>query len=137
MGDNTLVEHDLTNASVSKDHTRRISFDVPPVVFKGFTEVSIDWGMKLNYSGNYRMELKLSSEEIMHLFKAKFGTELRTHLLDEDGFTVSDELKKRILGGIKLSDLTIGDLAGIAATPAAKVEEPAPTPPASPFRRRL
>jgi hypothetical protein len=37
------------------------------------------------------------------------------YLLDHQGFTVSPELQKRLLGQIKLADLTLGDLAGIAA----------------------
>jgi hypothetical protein len=53
--------------------------------------------------------LELSSDDIVHLFKSRFGSELKPWLLKE-GFTVSPELAKRILSTVKLTDVTLGQL---------------------------
>jgi hypothetical protein len=81
--------------------------------------------------GDYRMELEFSNDDIVHLFKARFGRELREWLIDDEGFTVSPELTKRVLRTVKLSDVTLGDLAAMHADPteasptAEKLAEPA------------
>ena len=75
------------------------------------------------------MDLTFTQGDIFKLFKASYGRELDIDLL-EHGFTVSEDLKKRILSEIKLADLTIGDLAKLGAgteTPATK-EQPTVTP---------
>ncbi|WLB55048.1 hypothetical protein AB7008_45980 [Bradyrhizobium sp. 521_C7_N1_3] len=59
-------------------------------------------------------------------------------LLDHHGFTVSDALQKKMIGNIKIADLTLGELAKLSSP----VEEVASTPEAAPkggtpFRRRI
>jgi hypothetical protein len=132
MGDNTIANCELSELTSSRDHTRNIHFGRDPVLFKGSSEVSIDWGMRLNYSGKYRMEVHISRDDVMQLFKTMYGSQLDVDLLEHHGFTVADDLKKKVLGEIKLADLTIGDLAGIVAKPE---PQEAPAPPT--FRRRL
>ena len=74
--------------------------------------------------GNFRMEMLLSGEDILRIFKARFGSELPDHFLDEGyDFTVSPALAKRVLRTIKLTDVTLGDLAEMSAQ--APKEEPA------------
>src|ERR1700733_3823723 len=130
--DNTIAGCDLPALASSRDVRRNIHFERTPVLFKGHSEVSIDWGMRLNYSGKYRMEVHLSQDDVMHLFKTMYGSQLDVDLLEHHGFTVADDLKKKVLGEIKLADLTIGDLAGLAAKPESQ-EAFAP----SAFPRRL
>ena len=142
MGENVIADVDLTETAVTRDPSRTISFGNDPVVFRTGDGVSIDWGKRVILSGRYRWEVHLTTEEIMRLFRAKVGSELNVDLLDEHGFTVSEDLQKKILGSIKLADLTIGDLAKLgAASPRAsslETSEPASQPaPITPFRRRF
>jgi hypothetical protein len=105
-------------------------------IFKDFSEIGIHWRQKMSYTGNYRMEVNFSTEEIIHLFKAWNGNVLDVDLIDNHGFKVSDELRKRLIGEIKLADLTIGDLAGIASKKEETPAEPE-TGAVQPFRRRF
>jgi hypothetical protein len=132
MGTKSLTTADLTTVQPVRDPRKSVQFNGVSI-FKGFTEVGIHWRQHMSYTGNYRMEVNLSYDEIVHLFKAWNGTELDVDLLDHHGFTVSPELRKRLLGEIKLADLTIGDLAGIAS----KKEEAPPTAEVKPFTRRF
>ena len=118
MGTKTLVSHDLTEFRISNDPQHTIRWSTPGL-FTSYGAVTIAWGQKLQHQGSYRMDLKFSQDDVFKLFKASYGRELDVDLL-EQGFTVSDELKKRMLSEIKLADLTIGDLAKLgagAATP--------------------
>jgi hypothetical protein len=63
------------------------------------------------------MDLTFTQGDIFKLFKTSYGRELDIDLLDQ-GFTISEDLKKRILSEIKLADLTIGDLAKLGASAA-------------------
>ena len=56
--------------------------------------------------GNYHMDLHLSDQDILKLFKSRFGSELKPWLLDEGGFTLSRELTRRALRTAKVSDVT-------------------------------
>jgi len=135
MGKKTLSNVDLTGISAIRDSNKTLQWHGTSI-FKGFGEVGIHWRQKMSYTGNYRMEINFSSSDIVHLFKAWNGRQLDVDLIDTHGFTVSDELRKRLLGEIKLADLTIGDLAGIASKKEEKPEEvPATVQPI--FRRRL
>ncbi len=133
MGDNIIVDNDLSDLAVSRDPSRYILFDRQPAVFRSSHNISIDWGKKLNYSGNYRMEVELSCSDILALFRTMFGSELDVDLVEEHGFTVSPELQKRILGTIKLADLTIGDLATLGSP----TTKETPAEPAKPLIRRV
>jgi hypothetical protein len=137
MGENVIGNKDLDRCSASQDPNRRIHFDRDPVIFKGFTEVSIDWGKSLSLNGKYRLETHLSREDVLHLFKTMYGTELDVDLLEQEGFTVSPELQKKMLGTIKLADLTIGDLAALGS-PTQEAPQAEATKPVSkfPIRKR-
>jgi hypothetical protein len=115
MGKNTLATHDLSEIIVSRDPRRTLQWG-SPAIFKSISEVGVHWRQKMSYTGNYRMEVNFSFSDVIRLFKAMNGGELDVDLLDNHGFTVSPELKKRILGEIRLADLTIGDLAGLGVT---------------------
>ena len=135
MGKNLLTNVDLNEIRPVRDTSKTVQWDGVSI-FKGFDEVGIHWRQKMSYTGNYRMEVNFNTSEIVHLFKAWNGTVLDVDLIDNHGFTVSDELRKRLLGEIKLADLTIGDLAGIASKKEDKPEEPE-TGTVQPFRRRF
>jgi hypothetical protein len=50
--------------------------------------------------GNYHMDLHLSDQDILKLFKSRFGSELKPRL------TLSRELTRRALRTAKVSDVT-------------------------------
>lgn len=136
MGPRVIADINLSEMMASRDPNKGIYYNQPGL-FRIYGEVSVAWSQTLRFTGDYRMQLDLSTADIVKLFKTALGSQLDVDLLDEHDFTVSDELKKRLLGSIKLSDLTIGDLAGLAA-PAEKQEKPE-DPPAQvrPFPRRI
>jgi|KBSSwiStaDraftv2_1062776.scaffolds.fasta_scaffold104616_2 hypothetical protein len=135
MGEKVLTNADLTEIRPVRDTSKTVQWNGTSI-FKGFGEIGIHWRQKMSYTGNYRMEVNFSTSEIVHLFKAWNGTVLDVDLIDNHGFTVSDELRKRLLGEIKLADLTIGDLAGIASKKENKPEE-SETGTVQTFRRRI
>jgi len=131
MGKKPLTSVYLSDIAPVKDPGKWVNWEGVSI-FKGFGEVGIHWRQKMSYTGNYRMEVNFSTSDIVHLFKAWNGTELDVDLIDHHGFTVSPELRKRLLGEIKLADLAIGDLAGIASK-----KEDEPVAEVKPFLRRL
>lgn len=113
MGTWTIADHDLSELTVSKDPHKSVRFGQGAGLFKSYGEVSVAWGQKLHYTGNYRVQVDYTRSDVVKLFKAMFGSEIDVGLLDEFGFTVSPDLKKKLLGEIKFVDLTIGELAGL------------------------
>jgi len=77
----------------------------------------VGWFRELRMMGNYRMDIEFSNEDILRLFKLRFGTELKEWLVDDEGFTISPELTKRALRTVKLSDVTLADLAAMQEGP--------------------
>jgi hypothetical protein len=138
MGENVIADIDLTVAAVTRDPNRTINFGNDPIVFRTGSGVSIDWGKRVNMGGRYRWEVELATDEIIRLFRMKVGSELDVSLLEQHGFTVSEDLQKKILGSIKLADLTIGDLAKLGAASSPEASEPtSQSAPITPFRRRF
>jgi hypothetical protein len=131
MGTKTLVTHDLTEFRINNDAKHTIRWNSPGL-FANYGAVQVSWGQEFRHQGSYRMDLKFSQADIFKLFKASYGRELDTDLLD-NGFTISEALKKRMLSEIKLTDLTLGDLAKLGASDAAS--EPDEKPVIKPFRR--
>jgi hypothetical protein len=120
MGTKEVVDFRLSEISVNEDSTRTV-YRAKPGIFTAPGRTFIAWFQHLRHMGDYRMEIELSNQDLLRLFKAKFGTELREWLVDDEGFTISPELTKRALRTVKLSDVTLADLAAMSATPA---EEP-------------
>ena len=60
------------------------------------------------------MEIELFPSDVLALFKAYYGTELREWMVDDEGFTISPELTKRALRSVKLTDVTLADLAAMS-----------------------
>ena len=131
MGTKTLVAHDLSQFRISDDRNKSIRW-TSPGLFARYGEITVSWGQDLKHQGSYRMDLTFTEGDIFKLFKASYGRELDVDLL-EQGFTISEDLKKRILGEIKLADLTIGDLAKLGADTAAPATKEQPV--VKPFRR--
>lgn len=121
MGTTKIADHDLSEMTLSKDPQKSVYFGRVGL-FKSIGEVSVAWGEKLHFTGDYRIQVDFTRSDVAKLFKSMFGSELDVSLLEEYGFTVSPDLKKKLLGEIKLADLTIGDLAGLGL--ASKQEEP-------------
>jgi hypothetical protein len=139
MGENVIAEFSLADIAVSQDPQRYV-WREKQGIFERFGTTFIAWSQKLRLMGEYRMEIELSSEDVLHLFKSRYGTELGPWHLDYGGFTVSPELAKRLLRTVKLSEVTLGDLAAMhAASPdqpatADKLIERAKV---TPFKRRI
>lgn len=112
MGTKIIADHELKCLSISRDISRTVRRG-DPGIFTSFGKVFVSWFQNLRLTGDYRMEIELSNDDILRLFKSKFGSELNEWLLEEEGFTVSPELTKRILRTVKLSDVTLGDLAAM------------------------
>jgi hypothetical protein len=122
MGTKTLVTHDLSEFRIGNDPNHTIRWSSPGL-FARYGAVTVSWGQKLQHQGSYRMDLKFSQDDVFKLFKASYGRELDVDLL-EHGFKISEALKKRMLSEIKLTDLTIGDLAKLgASTPASEPDD--------------
>jgi hypothetical protein len=121
MGTKEIAKFSLSEIRPSDQPTRPVGHDRPGI-FTAPGRLFIAWFQTLSHMGNYRMEMELSADEVLALFKAKFGAELREWLVDREGFTISPELTKRALRTIKLTDVTLADLAAMSVAPA---EEPA------------
>jgi len=140
MGPTELVDIDVSEMSVSQDPQRYV-YRNSPGLFTGFGHINIAWCQKMRQMGDYRMELELTSDDIIRLFKAKFGSELHASLLEEHGFTLSVVVTKSTQKTIKLSNITLGDLAAMQADQAAdektEPEKPAEKATVRPFLRRV
>jgi hypothetical protein len=133
MGTKTLANHDLSSFRISNDPQQIIYWNTPGL-FARYGEVTVAWGQDFKHQGSYRMSLRFSQSDVFKLFRASYGRELDVDLLDQ-GFTISEALKKRMLSEIKLADLTIGDLAKLSGNSLSEsTEQPAAI---KPFPRRF
>ena len=114
MGTKTMVSLDLADMRVSRDPQKYVEWRGAGL-FKSFGEVSVAWCQELNKTGTFYTQLNFTRGDAAQIFKAMFGSELNSETVEQYGFTLSDELKKKVLGEIKFADLTIGELAGLAA----------------------
>ncbi|MGA2056822.1 MAG: hypothetical protein ABSG88_16100 [Bradyrhizobium sp.] len=130
MGTHKIASHDLSDFRISDDPKKNIRWNSPGL-FQHYGEVSVAWGQTLKCTGDYRMQIDFTQDDVLKLVKASYGRQLDVDLLDK-GFTVSEALRKKILSEIKLTDLTLGDLIGNAQ--AAPQQE---TGTVRPFRRRV
>ena len=112
MGEKEIIQEDLAEISVSDNGT--VYRGKSPTIFESmrgpFRDIAIAWHQKFSLMGSYRMDVHFTHSDVLRLFKAMFGTELRPWLLENQGFTVSPELAKMILQKVKLTDLTLGEL---------------------------
>jgi hypothetical protein len=132
MGNTTIADIDFSELRVSREPTKTIGFSRPGF-FDVNGEVSVAWGKTLRFGGDYRLQVDFSYDEVAKMFRAAFGSELTPQILERCGLTLSDELQKSALSKVKVTDLTLGDLAKLV-TPAE--EAPVETPVVS-FRRRI
>jgi hypothetical protein len=137
MGEKVLGNHFLLTMKLKTDGT---TYRDEPVLYKNPGTVEVAWFQTMKLTGDYRMEVEFTRNDIMKLFKCMFGSELQQNLIEEWGLTFSPEVTKAILRTVKLSDLTLGDLAAMNTAP--QSEEPAATEKAAeptkvtPFLRR-
>ena len=110
MGTDVLAEINLKDLEISDDMNGAVSRGRPKMFLRLYTDTLVAWCQKLRHMGEYYFAVELSDDDILHLYKSKFGTELTCWELDSGGFTVSPELAKRILSTIKLTDITLGQL---------------------------
>ena len=121
MGEKVLMDSALEDASISDNGT--VYRDRAPIIAETFRGLYIAWYQKLEalgISSKYRMEIQLRRGEIMRLFRRSYGNELCADLIEKHGFTISDDLRNAVLKTVKLSDLTLGELAAMSAAPTEK-----------------
>jgi hypothetical protein len=137
MGTKVIADLNLNEIAWKDDRTRAVGRDTPGV-FTSFGRTFVAWFQQLRHMGEYRMEIEFSNEDILRLFKLRFGTELREWLVDDEGFTISEELTKRALRTVKLTELTLADLAAMTAISEepAKAENRVETAKVTPILRR-
>lgn len=140
MGRKEIMGHQLVDSKISNDPNQSVYRNEPPLIFKSFPGIQIAWHQNLRFMGDYRMTVELSKSDIVRLFKSVFGSELDANLLERYGFTVSDDLKKAVLRTVKLSDVTLGDLAAMSSESEetqATAEKLVEAENVQPFRRRI
>jgi hypothetical protein len=129
MGQKELINASAEELKISDDEEKWVYRGKPPTIFRDtlsskwptyYTRLHVAWHQKMQFMGDYRMTIELTREDVLQLFKAMFGTELRAYLIEDKGFTVSEDFKKAVLKTIKLTDLTLGELAAMNAGQAAQ-----------------
>jgi hypothetical protein len=114
MGEKELMQYSLISAKFGNGTIYR---DQPPEIFNSARGVKVAWHQgNLRLMGDYRIDVEFSKWDVLKLFKSIFGNELKASLLERHGFTVSEDLKKAVLRSVKLSDVTLGDLAAMNST---------------------
>jgi hypothetical protein len=90
--------------------TKRLSPDLPRRPYRGKQvlygrgNLTAAWFQPLKLTGNYRMEIQFTRDDVMRLFKCLFGSQLHTSLVEEYGLMFSPELVKSLLT-VKMTDL--------------------------------
>ena len=108
MGETIIGDHRLLLTKYNEKGTVRRD---TPALYENYQRgITVAWFQELRLTGNYRMEVQLSRDDIVQLFKWAFDGELRSFLINDWKFTLSPELVKEALKTIKLTDLTLGDL---------------------------
>jgi hypothetical protein len=110
MGTDELADLDLKDLEISDDANGTVWRDRPRMFKRRHENIFVAWCQKLRHMGDYYVKLQFSGDDILQLYKSKFGTELTCWELDHGGFTVSPDLVKRILSTVKLTDVTLGQL---------------------------
>jgi hypothetical protein len=122
MGNKELADIDLSQLEMKTDENRYLRWNNSalfavtsrhPHNYGSITGAEVHWTQSVKMTGDYRLKVGFSRSDVMQLFKSVFGTTLTMSLLEDYGFVVSDKLRKHILGTVKLTDLTLADLAGI------------------------
>jgi hypothetical protein len=115
MGKKEIMSCELMDLKYSQNPNKTVYRDKDPLIFESGLGVEVAWHQNLRFVGDYRMTVNFSRTDVVRLFKLVFGNELDASVLDRYGFTVSDDLKKAVLRTIKLSDVTIADLAAMSS----------------------
>lgn len=135
MGTTEIADISVSDLKLKRDERKNLHWGSSALFcsspqYGPFLGVEIHWSKEMKMTGSYRMELKLTRSDILHLFRTVFGDELKVSLIEEHGFTVSPDLTKAMLKTVKLTDLTLGELldmndkAAKNAVPAADLEKP-------------
>jgi len=125
MGETVIADHPLQAVEYRYDDTR--AYYNKPVLYwqSSVAPMTVAWFQPMKLTGNYRMEIRFTRDDVMQLFKYFFlygGSQIDLDLVEEYGLTLSPELVKSILKKVKLPDLTLGDLMAMSAK---KPEKPA------------
>src|SRR5947209_12951955 len=88
MGEKELTTIFLPTTEYRDDGT---AYRSKPVMYDGNGGITVAWYQHMSLTGNYRMEVQLQRYDIMRLFKAAFGSEIQSHVVEKYGLTFSPE----------------------------------------------
>jgi len=115
MGQTVIAAKELALAEYDQNGNIRSGDGNKPVLYRGYGGIVVAWFQPLRLTGNYRMEVRLSTWDVIRLFKSCFGSEITQHMVKDYGLTFSPEVVKSMLKTVKLADLTLADLFAIQA----------------------
>jgi hypothetical protein len=115
MGETVIASHQLMDVEYTYDMTTAYC-DKPVVYGPILQKMTVAWFQSLRLTGNYRMEIEFTRDDVMTLFKHHFGSQLKSSLVEEYGLTFSPELVKSMLKTVKVTDLTLGELVAMSAS---------------------
>jgi hypothetical protein len=134
MGRTVLADFELSDLVLNRDQNQTLWWGRPSLFWTA-TNTEVHWTAEMRMGGKYRLEIEFSELDVVRLFRGRYGTVLDVDLLDKYGLTVSEELKKRILGSVKFADLTVADLVGMNSKPSDEGVQETPEPQRSRFRK--
>jgi hypothetical protein len=112
MGETVIGNHSLPMMKYSPGGW---AYSNQPCLYEGSDNITVAWFQPLKLTGNYRMEVQLTRDDVMKLFKGLFGSKIQQGLVERYGLTFSPEVVKSVLKTVKLTDLTLGDLIAMSA----------------------
>jgi hypothetical protein len=136
MGPTVIGDIDLAEIKSTDDHSATFSFNGVGFYRTFLRKADIYWGKSLKLTGNYKVRVEFSPADVRQLFGVVYGWLLTADLVEEYGFVVYDDLKKKILReikvadflrseGVELADVTLGDLIELKAKRPAKGDKAA------------
>ena len=108
-GTKNINKADLLDCEAYEDSRGKISMRKTKI-FVDEDGVRIISGNHLSFNGDYQFCVSLSDEDIMRLWRLRFGNEVTAEVVDQAGLAVSEDFRRQIG-----RSLTIGELLGDTA----------------------
>lgn len=101
-----IMQEESSNLTANWNHTN---------LYETWYGVDITWGRELHLTGSYRIDLTISDDEILYLFKLKFGDELTPEKLSSLGITLTEVKPSQESLNEALSNMTVGEFLELVA----------------------
>src|SRR4051812_22822392 len=95
-GDTTFADFDLTARKFHESQHPYVDWRNPGV-YSLNGNVSVAWVKGMRFSGDYRIQIDFTAEEIAAMFRGAFGSEVTSEVLEKCGLTLSPNLKRTAL----------------------------------------